>query len=146
MSSTVGGNPVSSAAVSAILEVMDALHRDPGQAKEDGGPQDCVGETRFNQRAFEPRLAAEILKPGLLRRVGDAHMHHPAHARFPASLEQLQRVVHSGRVREVAMIEAHPIRIVEHRRAPQRLHQLRLIREVKWARLDLTAEGVGAID
>src|ERR1035441_1673013 len=45
---------------------------------------------------------------------------------------------------EVAVIEAHPVGIVENRSAPQRLHQLRLVREVKWASLDLIAEGIGA--
>ena len=71
-------------------------------------------QARVPQRPLQLGLAAEVFQRGILRRVGDAHMHDPLDACPPGRLEQNLRVADRIRVPEQAVVEAHPVGVVQH--------------------------------
>ena len=122
-----------------MLLIEDVL-----SAEQHGGPEDGVGDARFDQRPLQPRLAAEILQRRILRRIGDAHVDDPPHAGLPGGRRTAQAYCSTASAcREQAMVEPHPVGVVEHRTPRERLGQP--VRSSKWNghRADLLAERVG---
>ena len=75
-------------------------------------------------RAFSKiGLAPEVFERVVLGGIGDADMDNSLDARFPGGLEEGEGVLHGVGVLEQAVVEPHPVRIVEDRDALQMLSQ-----------------------
>lgn len=98
-----------------------------------------------SRSALELGLAAEVFQPGVLRRVGNAHVHHTLHTRSSCRIEQDRRVAYGSGVREVSVVEPDPVRVVQGRHASERLGQLVGPAEVERAYFNGVAEGMAAM-
>ena len=65
----------------------DVVNQNIFFAKQNGGPKNGVGKAGVLQGSFQFCLAAEIFKRGVFRRIGNADMHNPFHARRFCCLE-----------------------------------------------------------
>ena len=111
--------------------------------KSTAGPQDGVGEAGLDQRPLELGLAAEILQRRVLGRVGDADVDDPLDAGLLGGREQSERVAHGVGVGEQAMVEPHPVGVVEDRAPRQVLRQQVRLVEMEGKRPDAVAERIG---
>jgi hypothetical protein len=110
--------------------------------EQDRRSEDGIGQAGLDQSLFQDRFASEVLKLRFHGGVGDADMDDPLDASLPCGVEESEGVSHGIGMLELAVIESHPVGVVEDRDALQVLGQETGLVEMERVRLDAISERI----
>src|SRR5258708_2734990 len=89
------------------------VDKDVRRAKNDGWPDNRVGQTGINNRLFQDRLTAKVGKTRSFRRICDTNMHDALHTGLLSGFDQYFRVLNCPIKGNRAMRKANPVGIIE---------------------------------
>jgi len=118
----------------------DIVNQDVARPEQNRGSEDRVGQSGFQQRSLQDRLAAKIGQDRIFARIRNADVNKPPDPRLDRAAHQGPRVVNSQSVGGIAVGETNPIGVVDHSRAAKVFGQCRRIVETQWPRSNAIPE------
>src|SRR6266851_9114859 len=91
----------------------DVVDKDVRRAKNDGWPDNRVGQTGIDNRLFQDRLTAKVGKTRSFRRICDTNMYDALHTGLLSGFDQYFRVLNCPIEGNRAMRKANPVGIIE---------------------------------
>src|SRR5215469_6004174 len=91
----------------------DIVDKDILGAKDDGWPDNRVGQTGIDNHLFQNCLAAKVGKTRSFRRICNTDMYDAPHAGLLSSFDQYFRALNCSIEGDLAMRKANPVGIIE---------------------------------
>ena len=115
----------------AAQQPRDVVQKDVAVAEDERRPHDRPREPRLAHGPLGPRLAGVVVEVGIFRGVADRDVHHLAHARVAGCAHEDASVGHRLAETDAPVLEADPVRVVEHVGAAERIDQRGAVAELE---------------